>query len=201
VSVALEVVTIPRIDGTTGGKEQITASDRTRVFPRPRIAVGLPLTTGLRAFAGGSYIPPLRIRGVATHDLTLEAGVAWVPGTFRAGLRLHGVLARSTSPVTDPATRDVLTTREAGADLSAGVRLELAPGLSLEPYAGAGLVALHGHFRVTSDGNVVESDHTGPALHAGARLLARERWEAVVELAAYPGRLVHPGLRLGYVFP
>jgi len=42
VGLGLELVTIPPIDGATGSRRQITASDRTPLFPRPRIVVGLP---------------------------------------------------------------------------------------------------------------------------------------------------------------
>ena len=42
-ALGLEVITIPVIDGTTGGKTQLTASDHARAFPRLRAGVGLPL--------------------------------------------------------------------------------------------------------------------------------------------------------------
>lgn len=198
LGVGLEVIGIPDIDGTTGGKRQITASDRTRLFPRPRVMVGLPAPEGFAAFAGASYIPPIAIREVSTHYGAAEAGIAWTPGVFRAGLRGHLLHATSRSPVTDPATRDTLETFEYGGDLSVGARLRLAPG-TLEPYAGAGVVSLRGRFRVTSDGAILRSDHTGAALHAGVRFLFRDRWEAVAELDAYPSRLVHGIVRVGYL--
>ncbi|MGC4000475.1 MAG: hypothetical protein QM767_24725 [Anaeromyxobacter sp.] len=196
---SVELVTIPVIDGATGAKTQITASDRTRLFPRPRASVGLGLPGDFRAFLGGAYVPPVKIREVATHDLSLEAGLAWVPGAFRAGLRVRGVYARSTSPVTDPDTRDELLTRLAGAELSVGGHF-MAGKVTLEPYAGAGVVTLRGRFEVTSDGNVLESDYTGPTWDAGLRLLAGGRWEVVGEVVGYPDRMVHPNFRVGYVF-
>jgi hypothetical protein len=199
LDVSLEAVTIPTIDGTTGTKRQITASDRTPVFPRPRAALGLPAPRGLRAFVGLSYIPPVAVRQVSTNAVAAEAGVAWVPGLLRLGLRAHAVYATSRSPVTDPATRDVLETRAWGAELSAGARLAFAR-VSVEPYAGAGVVALRGRFRVTSDAAVLRSAFAGPALHAGVRVLVRSRWELVTEVDGYPRRLVHTDLRLGYVF-
>src|SRR5207237_3545729 len=51
-SLGVEVIGIPTINGTTGSKTQITASDRTRVFPRPRASIGLPAPDGYRAWAG-----------------------------------------------------------------------------------------------------------------------------------------------------
>jgi hypothetical protein len=76
LSAGLEAVTIPDIDGQTGGKVQITASDRTPVFPRPRVAFGLPAPEGFRAMVGISYIPPFAIRDVSTHYGAAEAGRA-----------------------------------------------------------------------------------------------------------------------------
>jgi hypothetical protein len=206
VDAGLEAVTIPHIDGTTGTKRQITASDRTPLFPRPRLAVGLPAPSGFRAFAGLSYIPPFEIRSVSTHYVAGEAGLAWAPADAPAGLRLgargHALYASSRSPVTDPVLRDHLETRAVGAELSVGARLGL-PSVAaavVEPYAGAGLVDVRGRFRVTSDGYVLRSEYRGAALHAGLRGVFRDRWEGVVEVDGYPGRLVHTNLRVGYLF-
>jgi hypothetical protein len=198
-SVGLEAVTIPRIDGTTGTKRQITASDRTPLFPRPRLALGLPAPDGFRAQVGASYIPPFAIRDVSTHYAAAEAALAWTPGPLRAGVRGHLLYATSRSPVTDPATRDTLETFEWGADLSAGWSLALPPG-TVEPYAALGVVHLRGRFRVTSDGEVLRSEHTGAALDAGLRYVFRDRWEGIAEVEAYPGRLVHTNFRVGYLF-
>jgi hypothetical protein len=199
LGVGLEAVTIPHIDGTTGGKRQITASDRTPLFPRPRLALGLPAPEGFRAQVGASYIPPFAINDVSTHYGAAEAAVAWAPGPLSAGLRGHLLYATSRSPVTDPATRDTLETWEYGADLSAGWRFELPPG-ALEPYAALGVVHLRGRFRVTSDGVVLRSQYTGAAVDAGVRFVFRDRWEGVAEVEAYPGRLVHTNFRAGYLF-
>jgi len=199
VDAALEVVTIPEIDGTTGTKEQITASDRTRLYPRPRLSIGLPAPEGFRAFAGLSYIPPIEIRDVSTHYVAAEAGLGLAVGVLRLGARGHALYARSRSPVTDPATKDELETTGWGADLSVGARF-VRGSLALEPYAGGGVVSVHGRFTVTSDDNVLESDHTGAALHAGVRMVFRSRVEAVAEVAGYPERLVHANVRVGWLF-
>lgn len=198
LDVGAEVIGIPEIDGTTGSKEQITASDRTRAFPRPRLALGLPAPEGFRTFVGIAYIPPISINEVSTHYGALEAGFAWAPGRLAIGVRGHGLYARSESPVTDPDTKDELVTSELGADLAAGYRFDFAQ-LSLTPYAGAGVVTLDGDFTVTSDGVELTSSYTGASLHGGVRLLWRERWQAVAEVVGYPGRLVHPSFRVGYV--
>ncbi len=197
----LEGITVPTIDGTTGTKVQLTASDRTRLFPRPRLALGLPAPEGFRAFAGVSYVPPFQVRDASTHLVALEAGFAWTPDPFRLGLRGHALYAYSVAPVTDPTTRDTLETEEAGAELSAGWTFAFeSAGIDVQPYAGGGVVALHGRFRVTSDGNVLESRYTGAALHAGLRLALAGRWEGVVEVDGYPNRLVHTNFKLAYVF-
>ena len=86
----LEVIGIPAIDGTTGAKRQITASDRTPAFPRPRLMIGLPAPAGTRAFVGLSYLPPVVLREVSSHLGALEAGLAWADGgPLAAGLRAH----------------------------------------------------------------------------------------------------------------
>jgi hypothetical protein len=197
-SAGLELVTIPRIDGTTGGKVQITASDRTRVFPRLRLATGLPAPQGFRAFAGLGYIPPVTVNGVSSHLGALEAGLAWTPGPLAVGLRGHLLYANSMSPVTDPSTRDTLRSAEAGADLSAGWTVGLG-WAELTPYLGAGLTRVDGRFTVRSDGAVLTSRTTDPGLAAGVRLLTTRHLEGVLELTAFPGRLIHPSLRIGWV--
>jgi hypothetical protein len=198
LSLALELVGIPYIDGTTGSKTQITASDRTRIFPRPRVALGLPAPEGFRSFVGFSYIPPIAINGVSTNYFAVEAGFGWTPGPAALGLRGHFVSAVSKSPVTDPNTRDTLETTEGGADLGFGWQFDLGP-VALTPYASAGFVSLGGNFTVTSDGYVLRSTFTGVALGAGLRVLIARHWQLVGELDAYPGRLVHAGLSLGGV--
>lgn len=199
LSLGLELIGIPYIDGTTGGKVQITASDRTRVFPRPRIALGLPAPEDFHTFVGLSYIPPIAINGVSTNCIALEGGIAWVPGSLAVGLRAHGLYALSKSPVTDPSTKDTLETWELGGDLSAGYRFDLGP-VSLTPYAGLGVVSLDGRFTVTSDAVVLTSQYTGLSLEAGLRLLLFRNWNIVAEVDAYPGRLVHMSVLLAFQF-
>jgi hypothetical protein len=199
LGVAVEVIAIPSIDGATGTRRQITASDHTPLFPRPRLAIGLPAPEGFRAFAGVSYIPPVTLEDVSTHYVAAEAGVGHAAGPLWVGLRAHAAHAFSKSPVTDPTTKDTLETTIYGADVAAGRAFELGLA-SLTPYAGVGVTRADGRFRVTSDGVVLKSDDTALAIHGGVRLLVKQRWEAVGELDAYPGRLVHPNFRIGYLF-
>ena len=199
LGVGLEVITVPLIDGTTGGKVQITASDQTRVFPRPRIAYGLPAPEGFRAFVGASFIPPLVVRNISTSYLAGETGLASGPGPLRLGIRAYFLHAVSQSPVTDPATRDTLRTTSYGGDLSGAYELPLGPA-GLTPYGGIGFTHLSGNFVVTSDAEVLTSAATVLTLHAGLRLLLGQRWEGVAELGYYPGRLLHPNFHFAYLF-
>ncbi len=196
--IGLEVITIPIIDGTTGGKTQITASDQARAFPRLRASLGLPLGGAWSAVAGLGWVPPIEYHRVSSDMLGLEAGAAWSRGPLAAGLRLHGEWADSKSPVTDPSSRDRLVTHLGGVDLSAEWRWALG-GVALTPYASVGAVRVEGTFTVTSDGHQLRSADTDLALSAGVRLLAFQRLEVVAELEAFPGVLVHPGLSIAWV--
>jgi hypothetical protein len=199
LSLGLEIIVIPPIDGTTGSKRQITASDRTPVFPRSRFAMGLPAPAGFRAFVGLAYIPPISIRDVSSHLGALEAGMAWAPdGPIAAGIRGHVLVARSQGPVTEPTIRDTLDTVEFGADLSAGYRLDFGPG-SATPFASIGLTRVAGDFRVTSDGYLLSSTTTNLGFTGGVRLFGGRGIEAIAELVVFPGRLVHPTFRLAWV--
>jgi hypothetical protein len=197
-SVGLEIITIPTIDGTTGGKTQITASDQARAFPRLRLALGLPVAGEWRALAGLAWIPPVEYHQVQSNMFGLEAGLAWTHDRLAAGLRLHGEWADSTSPVTDPSTRDRLVTRIYGADASVAWRFDLG-AVGLTPYAGLGVARVDGTFTVTSDGYVLTSVTTDLTVSAGLRLTALEQLEVAAELVAYPGVLVHPGFRISWV--
>lgn len=197
-SLGLEVITIPTIDGTTGGKRQITASDRTRAFPRPRVALGLPVAGSVTAFLGAAYIPPLEVNRVSSHLGALEGGLAWTAGALALSLRGQAVYASSRSPVTEPATRDTLRTVVLGADAAAGWTVHAA-GLRLTPYASLGVVRVDGRFRVASDGAVLTASATRPAASLGLRVLGWRGVEAVAELVDYPGRLRHATFKVAWV--
>jgi hypothetical protein len=200
LSFGLELVTIPKIDGTTGGRTQITASDRTRLFPRPRLAVGLPAPEDFHAYAGIAYIPPIEINSVSSHLGAIEAGISWDRfGPLSIGLRAYGVLAESKSPVTDPNTRDTLDTTDLGADLSAAYRFDFSPG-SLTPFASVGITHVAGDFRVTSDNELLTSRNLDPDVAAGLTFLSPLGIQATAEWVAYPGRLMHPLFSVAWVY-
>ena len=198
LSLGLEIITIPTINGQTGGTRQITASDRTPAFPRLRAAVGLPAPADFRASVGVAYIPPIPINDVSSHFGALDAEFAYAPGPLAVGLRGHLLAARSMSPVTDPNTRDTLDTVEFGINAAAGYRFDFEPG-SVTPYLGVGVTRVNGFFHVTSDGTDLSSHTTNPGFTAGLRLFARQHFEGVVELVVFPGRLIHPSFRLAWV--
>ena len=205
LSVGVEIIGVPPIDGSTGVrgtpgfKRQITASDKSAAFPRPRLALGLPAPEGFRAFAGLAYIPPVEFKSVSVHYLAGEGGIAWVPGPLRVGIRAHALYAKSESPVTDPVIRDTLHVGEYGADLS-GAYEQLFGPLAVTPYAGVGLSHLVGNFRVTSDAVLLTSNRTALTLNGGVRLVLSKRWQGIAEADFYPGRMIHPAFRLGYLF-
>jgi hypothetical protein len=200
VSLELELIGIPPINGQTGGKVQLTASDRTPLFPRPRLAVGLPAPAGFRAFAGLAYIPPITAFQVTEHLGALEGGFAWVPeGPLSVGVRAQILVSRSEAPVTDPATRDTLENFEFGGDLSAGYRLAFGAA-QVTPFAAVGLSRVNGVFRVTSDNEVLTSRTTNPSITGGVRLSTRPGLDAFAEVIAFPGRLVHPAFGLAWTF-
>jgi len=195
----LEVITIPPIDGTTGGRRQMTASDHTPLFPRPRLALGLPAPADFRAWAGLAYIPPIALREVSAHLGALELGMAWDGGgPVSAGVRVYGVLAEAKSPVTDPSTRDTLDTTLFGADVSGAYRFDLGR-VTLTPFAGVGVTHVAGDFHVTSDDALVTSRSTVPGLDAGVRFVMLPGIAAVAEWVVFPGRLVHPVFSISWV--
>jgi hypothetical protein len=198
LGLGLEVTGIPVINGDVGPKREITASDHARLYPRLRVALGLPMPDGFRAFVGGGWVPPVEVNQITVDSLGVESGIAWVNGPWRLGLAGHFAVARALSPVSAPYVRDRLKVTEGGWDLRAGYELRLGK-FSLTPYAGGGQVWTKGDFRSSVDGGTVHSTRGGAAIYGGARLLFHDHWEAVVEYSAYPDRLWNPRVRLGYV--
>ncbi|HEY2028302.1 MAG TPA: autotransporter outer membrane beta-barrel domain-containing protein [Myxococcales bacterium] len=200
VSLGAELIVIPTISGQIGGRvpPEITASDRTPVFPRPRLAIGLPAPEDFRAYVGATYLPPFEINGASSHELGLEAAYAWVPqGPLSVALRGFALFAESKSPVTDPNTRDTLDSFDGGGDLSAGYRLDFEP-LSLTPFAGVGVTYAAGNFRVFSDNELLTSNTVNLSLEAGVRVRMGLGFDAVGQVVAYPGVLVHPVFALAW---
>jgi hypothetical protein len=201
VSIGVEAIGIPAINGQTGGKVQFTASDRVFAFPRPHVAIGLPAPLGFRAFAGLSYVPPITVFEINEHFAAVEGGLAWAPEgqPLALGIRGNFLISRTKTPVTDPVIRDTLDTLQFGGDLSAGYRLDFG-GASLTPFAGVGVTRVIGNFRITSDNNLLRSRTTNASFTGGLRLFVRPGLDAVAEMVVFPGRLVHPTFSLAWVF-
>jgi hypothetical protein len=198
LDLGVEVTGIPPISGDVGPTREITASDHARLYPRPRLALGLPAPRGFRAFVGAGYIPPIEINQITVHSLGIEAGMAWASGRLRLGLAGHAAFAHALSPVSSPDVQDRLDVTEGGWDARAGYELRLRK-LAVTPYAGGGQVWTKGDYRSSVDGGTVHSTQGGPAFYAGARLLFHDHWEGVLEYSVYPDHLWNPRVRLGYV--
>ncbi|MFL5248492.1 MAG: autotransporter domain-containing protein [Myxococcales bacterium] len=199
LALGMEIVGIPAINGQTGGKTQITPRDKTPLFPRLRLAYGLPAPNDFRSFVGLAYIPPIPINDVQSHLGALEAGFAWTPDSpFTAGIRATVLLATSKSPVTDANTKDTLDDFEYGGDVSAGYRFDLGR-TRLTPFASVGVTRVNADFTVTSDGYTLTSDTTNLGLTGGLRL-GYGRIEGLAEVVVWPGRLVHPTFSVAWLF-
>jgi hypothetical protein len=194
LSLGVELIVIPSISGQIGGRNppEITASDRTPLFPRPRIALGLPAPENFRAYVGATYLPPFQINSASSHQFGLEAGYAWVPETpLSVGLRAFALFAESKSPVTDANTRDTLDSFDAGAELSIGYRFDLG-SLTATPFAGFGATFADGNFRVFTDRELLTSNTFNPSIDGGVRVHLAAGFDALGEVVAFPGVLVHP---------
>jgi hypothetical protein len=199
LALSIEIDGIPPINGQTGGKTQITPSDRTPVFPRLRLAYGLPAPDNFRAFVGLAYIPPIPLNDVQSHLGALEAGFAWAPDSpFTAGIRATVLVATSKAPVTDPNTKDTLDNFEYGGDLSAGYRFDLGR-TRLTPFASVGVTRVNGDFTVTSDGYTLTSHTTNLGLTGGLRL-GYGRIEGLAEVIVWPDRMVRPTFSVAWLF-
>jgi hypothetical protein len=200
LSLGVELIVIPSIDGSVGNNKRLTASDQTPVFPRPRLAIGLPAPQDFRAFVGVSYIPPIEINDVSSHQGAVELGYAWAPpGPLTIGLRGYALFAESKSPVTDltKKSRDTLDSFDVGGEVSAGYTFELGPG-SVTPFAGAGLTYVNGNFRVTTDHDLLTANSVNPVINAGVRVYSKLGIEALAELMVVPGVLIHPVFGLAW---
>jgi len=200
VSLGAELIVIPSISGQIGGRvpPEITASDRTPVFPRPRLAIGLPAPQDFRAYVGATYLPPFQINSASSHQIGLEGAYAWVPETpLSAGLRAFALFAESKSPVTDANTRDTLDSFDAGAELSVGYRFDLG-SFTATPFAGFGATFASGHFRVFTDHDLLTSNTFNPSVDGGVRVHLRPGFDALAEVVAFPGVLVHPVFALAW---
>jgi len=133
-----------RLIGFTGTKEENV--NRTPVFGRPRISLGLPHNVTVTA----GYVPPVRIDGIRPNILTFAASrPVIVSQVWRLAVRAHGLIGNLQGDITcdretvsaglDPVrnpylceapSNDTMSIRAGGLEVSSG----FAVARSLEPY-------------------------------------------------------------------
>jgi hypothetical protein len=209
VEVGLEGGWVPRLSeqqrtvGFLGEKPEDL--NRTAVFGRPRLAVGLPgqLTATV------AWAPPVDVGGVEPSILSLAIGrplwrgdratlgvrVFGERGTLRGDLTCPADVAASTDPFRNPygceaPSRDVMSLRLAGAELAASTTLDRWPGVS--PYAAVAAARLHAEFQVDAhrygflDRTLLETDGTLWAGTLGLSVAASDRLRLAGELLYAP---------------
>ncbi len=138
-----------RLVGFSGTKEE--KLNRTPVFARPRVSLGLPHDV---TFSAG-YVPPARIGGIRPNILTLAAGrpIITTP-PWRLAVRAHGLIGNLQGDITcdqdtvsaglDPVrnpysceapSNDTMTIRAVGFDVSNSFTVSR----SIQPYVTVGL--------------------------------------------------------------
>jgi hypothetical protein len=188
--------------------------NRTSVFGRPRVAIGLPaqLTATL------AWAPPVEIDGVEPDLLSLAisrplwrgprgrlaARLVAERGTLTGDLTCPADVARAGTSPSNPygceePSRDEMRIRLWGAELSAGATLARWPRLS--PYAALAASRLHAEFRVKArysgllDRSYLETDGTvwsgtlGLAVETGTRTrLAAELFYTPLDVEGRAGK-------------
>ncbi|MGH9464046.1 MAG: hypothetical protein ACRD0X_00245 [Thermoanaerobaculia bacterium] len=202
VELVLEGANVPRLSeeerrvGFDGTK--VEDLNRSEVFGRPRVVVGLGARWSLEA----SYLPPLELSGVEPEIFSLAAGrPVWERGRARLGLRVAGQygtfegdftcsadeIASGSNPFDCEApSTDTSTARSLSVEISGARRLGRAEGW--EAYGA--LIATHmnldfevdarwsgfvDHTRLHTDGETV-------ALAAGVGYRLAERWRGGLEV-------------------
>ena len=206
VDLALEVGWLPSLSaekrrvGFNGAK--VEDLNRTSLFPRPRLLVGLPARLSLE----GSWVPPVDIDGVQPNLLGLALGRPLLErGRWRLGARLHGQYGTLEGDITCPAaeaaagpdpelnpflceapSRDELTVRSVHLELVAGRR---AGASGVEPYAalGAGRMELDFRIRAEHSGFVdrTRQQTEGSTWYATAGVVYRGWRRSTVGLGAF----------------
>ncbi|HEV8240730.1 MAG TPA: hypothetical protein VGS57_15295 [Thermoanaerobaculia bacterium] len=204
--------------------------NRTSVFGRPRVTIGLP--ANLTATA--SWAPPVDIGGVEPDVVSLAlAGQFWQGERGRVGARLFGQRGTLRGDLTCPRdvagvddfeinpygcekpSRDEMSLRLVGAELSAATTLERWPSVS--PYVSIARSRLHAEFQVDAqrsgflDRTLLETDGTiwsgtlGVSVNAGrGARLAGEIFYAPLDVAGRAGKgketdgLLNARVLLGY---
>jgi hypothetical protein len=183
VRVSLEVAYLPEVDRQTAtptycrpvkGPEH---TDLLFAFPRPRVAIGLPL--GLLVEA--SWVPPVRLNGVKADlfGVSIARSFGLGAGGTVLAFRGHTTLGTIHAPITcdekaildassecfgQPVSNDRFRPNIFGGDVTLG--FQVANG-ALRPYVGGGLNVLHPRFLVSSTRQKVEANLTRGVLFGG----------------------------------
>jgi len=204
--------------------------NRTSVFGRPRIAVGLPaqLTATL------AWAPPVDVGGIEPRLLSLSiARPLWQGSRARLGARVFGERGTLRGDLSCPAdsagsddpdrnpygceapSRDTMSVRLVGLELSAGRTLESLPQVT--PYVAVAGSRVHSEYQVQAmrfgflDRTLLETDGTvwsatlGASVDVGRRLrLAGELFYAPLDVVGRAGKgretdgLLNGRVLLGY---
>jgi hypothetical protein len=188
--------------------------NRTSVFGRPRLSLGLPaqLTATL------AWAPPVDVGGIEPRLLSLSlARPLWQGSRARLGARLFGERGTLRGDLSCPAdragsddpernpygcdepSRDTMSTRLVGLELSAGTTLESLPRVA--PYAAVAGSRVHAEYQVQAerfgflDRTLLETDGTvwsatlGASVDVGHRLrLAGELFYAPLDVVGRAGK-------------
>lgn len=186
--------------------------NRTSVFGRPRLLIGLPRKFSLTL----SWVPPIEVFGVESNLLAASlARPVWVSDRWRLGLgftaqygTLEGDLTCSEKEVAggdDPElnpfkceepSNDRMTMSAAGLELSVARKLARSP--KFEPYVSIGTTFMDLEFQVDArysgliDRSVLLTDGWTAQVTAGTRYLSSARTHLGVELFYSPLDVVRP---------
>ncbi|RPI23839.1 MAG: hypothetical protein EHM61_18750 [Acidobacteria bacterium] len=176
-----------RLIGFNGTKEENV--NRTPLFARPRVYLGLPHDVSLTV----GYVPPVRIGGIRPNILTLSAARPVITSpVWRLGVRAHGLLGNLRGDITcdsdtvsaglDPIrnpylceapSNDTMTIRAGGFEISNA----FAVSRSIEPYVTVGLNYFDTKFRTDARySGIIDRSRllgAGPAFALGGGLSYR----------------------------
>ena len=207
---SLELVSVPHLDaeqrtvGFGGLKEEDL--NKTPVFVRPRLTVGLPADFSLTV----AYVPPVRAFGIRSNLLAVALDrPLWRGERWAVGARLYGQLGTAEGSFTcteedaaggdDPErnpfgcekpSADQASLRYAGVELSASYRLERLGGLT--PHLGAAFNHFENRFQVDArtfgfrDRTLLLTDGSTVSLAAGLTYPWHDRSGLGVELFYSP---------------
>ncbi len=212
VELAIELDSVPSLSaaertvGFDGTKEE--DFDRTSVFGRPRIAVGLPGGWSLE----GSYLPPVDISGIEPELVALAVGrAAFRQRAFPVAFRLVAQRGRFDGDITCSAREIAEGPNEFGCETPSADTMDLeslsfettvsrrsTPDRRLAPYLALALHRLDLDFQVRAeyrglvDRSTLSASGTTYSAALGVTTRAGDRWRAAAELFFTPLEVARP---------